>query len=300
MDEIINEIKRMKEERNAVILSHNYQRPEVQDVADYVGDSLGLARMGAESTADVIVLCGVRFMAETVCIMSPDRTVLMPDPDAGCPMANMITAQNVLDLRMKHPDAACVAYVNTSAEVKAVVDVCCTSSNALEVVDSVETDEVLFIPDKYLGQYVQSKTEKELILWNGFCPTHVKIQPEDILREKKAHPGAKTMVHPECTPQVTALANVVLSTGKMLEYAQKNNAKEFIVGTETGMLYTLQKQNPCKRFYPATSLAVCPNMKKTTLFSVLSALENMETRIVVPPGIGKKAASSIERMLQIR
>lgn len=299
MDELIKEIERLKKERNAIILSHNYQRPEIQDVADYVGDSLGLARKGAESTADVVVLCGVRFMAETVSILSPDRCVLMPDPGAGCPMANMITAANVRDLRMKNPDAACVAYVNTSAEVKAEVDVCCTSSNAVEVVESVESDEVLFVPDKYLGQYVQSKTEKKLILWNGFCPTHVRIQAEDILREKKAHPGAETMVHPECTPQVTALADAVLSTGKMMEYAQKSNAKEYIVGTETGMLYALQKQNPGKRFYPATNLAVCPNMKKTTLSGVLSALKNMETRIDVPQDIRKKAARSIERMLEI-
>ena len=299
MDETIKEINRLKQERNAIILSHNYQRPEVQDIADYVGDSLGLARKGAESTADVIVLCGVRFMAETVCILSPEKCVLMPDPDAGCPMANMITAENVRSLRLMHPGAACVSYVNTSAEVKAEADVCCTSANAVEVVDSVETREVLFVPDKYLGQYVQSKTEKSLILWNGFCPTHVKIQAEDIIRERKAHPLAKVMVHPECTPLVTALADVVLSTGKMLEYAAKSSAGEFIVGTEVGIIHALLKQNPGKKFYPASKLAVCPNMKKTTLPDVLSALKNMETRIKVTAETRRKAVRSIERMLEI-
>lgn len=299
MDETIKEINKLRQELNAIILSHNYQRPEVQDIADYVGDSLGLARKGAESTADVIVLCGVKFMAETVCILSPDKCVLMPEPDAGCPMANMITAENVRSLRLMHPGAVCVSYVNTSAEVKAEADVCCTSANALEVVDSVESEEVLFVPDKYLGQYVQSKTEKNLILWNGFCPTHVKIQAEDIIRERKAHPLAEVMVHPECTPLVTELADAVLSTGKMLEYAAKSPADEFIVGTEVGIIHALLKQNPGKKFYPASKLAVCPNMKKTTLPGVLLALRNMETQIKVPEETGRKAARSIERMLEI-
>jgi quinolinate synthase len=299
MDEIVKEIKKLKEEKNAIILSHNYQRPEVQDIADYVGDSLGLARKGAESTADVIVLCGVKFMAETVSILSPDRVVLMPDPEAGCPMANMITAANVRNMRLKHPAAPCVAYVNTSAEVKAESNICCTSANAVEVVNSVEADEVLFIPDKYLGQYVQAKTDKKLILWNGFCPTHVKIQPEDILREKKAHPEAKVLVHPECTPLVTEIADAVLSTGKMLEYAKNSSAKEFVIGTEAGLLYQLSRQNPDKKFYAATEQAVCPNMKKTTLPKLLSCLKNMENEIKVPQDISRKAARSIERMLEI-
>ncbi|MFZ2456090.1 MAG: quinolinate synthase NadA [Candidatus Altiarchaeia archaeon] len=299
MNEIVREILKLKEERNAIILSHNYQRPEIQDVADYLGDSLGLARKGAESTADVIVLCGVKFMAETVSILSPGRKVLMPDLEAGCPMANMITAANVRNLRLTHPSAPCVAYVNTSAEVKAEVDICCTSANAVEVVNSVEADEVLFVPDKYLGQYVQAKTDKKLILWNGFCPTHVRIQPEDILRQKKAHPEAKVMVHPECTPYVTASADAVLSTGKMLEYAQKCSSKEFIVGTEVGLIYQLTKQNPEKKFYPASDQAVCPNMKKTTLPKLLSCLKNTENEIKVPQDIRRKAALSIERMLEI-
>ena len=299
MDEIIKQIKKLKEDRNAVILSHNYQLPEIQDIADYVGDSLGLARKGAESKADVIVMCGVKFMAETASILSPDRDVLMPDAEAGCPMANMITAANIRNLRMTHPAAPCVAYVNTSAEVKAEANICCTSSNAVEVVNSIEAEEILFVPDKYLGQYVQGKTDKKLILWNGFCPTHVKIQPEDVMRQSKDHPKAKVLVHPECTPMVTSIADAVLSTGGMLEYAQKSQAKEFIIGTETGILHQLSKQNPGKLFYPATSLAVCPNMKKTTLPKLLSCLQNMETEIKVPQDIRRKAARAIERMLEI-
>jgi quinolinate synthase len=299
MDEIVEQIKKLKEERNAIILSHNYQRPEIQDIADYVGDSLGLARKGAESRADVIVLCGVKFMAETASILSPDRDVLMPDADAGCPMANMITAANIRNLRLSHPSAPCVAYVNTSAEVKAEANICCTSANAIEVVNSIEGEEVLFVPDKYLGQYVQTKTDKKLILWNGFCPTHVKIQPEDILREKKAHPKALVLAHPECTPLVTEIANAVLSTGKMLEYVQKSNANEFIIGTDVGILHQLSKQNPEKFFYPATNQASCPNMKKTTLPKLLSCLQNMENEIKVPQDIRRKAARSIEKMLEI-
>jgi quinolinate synthase len=299
-ENVIKEIDRLKKERNAIILSHNYQRPEVQDIADYVADSLGLAQKAAASDADVIVLCGVRFMAETASILCPEKTVLMPDTDAGCPMANMISAENVKELRRMHPGAACVAYVNTNADVKAEIDVCCTSSNAVGVVNSLKEDEVIFVPDKYLGQFVQSKTDKKLILWNGFCPTHVRIQPEDILREKKAHPLAKVMVHPECTPQVWTLADAVLSTGKMLEYAGESNAKEFIIGTEVGILHQFLKQNPGKKFYPATNLATCPNMKKTTLPKVLDCLKNMEYEVKVPEDIRKRALSSIEKMIAIK
>jgi len=300
MEEIIKEINKLRKEKNAVILSHNYQRPAVQDIADYVADSLGLSQKAADSTADVIVLCGVKFMAETASILSPDKTILIPDPGAGCPMANMITAKDVRELRKKHPDAACVAYINTNADIKAEIDVCCTSSNAVEVVNSLDSKEVIFVPDKYLGQYVAARTDKKLILWNGFCPTHVRIQPEDIERERKEHPDAKVMVHPECTPQVTALADAVLSTGKMLEYARKTDAKEFIVGTEVGIIHQLQKQNPGTRFYPATKLSTCPNMKKTTLSKVLSSLQNMEYEIIVPEKIRKKAVLSIQRMLEVR
>jgi len=298
-DNVIKEINRLRKEKNAVILSHNYQRPEIQDIADYVADSLGLSQKAAESSADVIVLCGVRFMAETASILCPDKIVLMPDPDAGCPMANMISAENVRELRGKHPGAACVAYINTTADVKAEIDVCCTSSNAVEVVNSIEEDEVIFVPDKYLGQYVQSKTEKKLILWNGYCPTHVRIQPEDILAARKEHPKARVMVHPECTPLVTALADAVLSTGNMLKYAEQSPAREFIVGTEVGIIHQLKKQNPKKEFHPATSLSTCPNMKKTTLPKVLSSLQNMEHEVKVTESTARKARRAIQRMLEI-
>jgi quinolinate synthase len=301
MDETVKEILKLKEERNAIILSHNYQRPEIQDLADYVGDSLGLARKGAESTAEVIVLCGVSFMAETASILSPDKDVLLPDMEAGCPMANMITAANIRNMRLAHPAAPCVSYVNTSAEVKAESNICCTSANAVEVVNSLEeAEEVLFVPDKYLGQYVQGKTDKKLILWNGFCPTHVKIQPEDILRQQKAHPGAKVLVHPECTPLVTSISDAVLSTGGMLEYAKKSSATDFIIGTDTGIIHQLSKNNPGKNFFPASDQAICPNMKKTTLPKLLSCLKNMDNEVKVAENVRRKAYRAIERMLEIK
>jgi quinolinate synthase len=297
--DLADEIADLKRDRNAIILVHNYQLPEVQDCADYVADSLGLARKAAESDADIIVLCGVKFMAESASILCPNKTVLMPDPDAGCPMANMITPEDVIKLKEEHPGAPVVAYVNTSADVKAEVDVCCTSSNAVKIVEGINSKEIIFIPDKYLGSFVAEKTGKNLILWNGFCPTHARIQPEDIMAEKEKHPQAKVLVHPECTPQVIGLADEALSTGGMLEYAKKSNAQEFIIGTEVGILHQLTKQNPGKIFYPASKLAICPNMKKTTLPKVLSCLKNMEYEIKVPELIRTRALRAIERMVEL-
>jgi quinolinate synthase len=297
---IVDEVLKLKAERKAIILAHNYQLPEVQDLADYVGDSLGLSLKAAESDAAVVVLCGVRFMAETASILCPDKTVLMPDPDAGCPMANMITAENVRELKLSNPGAECVAYVNTSAAVKAEVDLCCTSSNAVKVVSSAKSKAVIFIPDKYLGQYVASKVDKKLILWNGYCPTHVRILPEDVAREKKMHPKAFVMVHPECTPGVIALADKVLSTGDMCKLALESKENEFIIGTEVGILYKMRKENPKKKFYPASELASCPNMKRTTASKVLSALENMEHEIRVSEDLRKKALKPIQRMLELK
>jgi quinolinate synthase len=290
----------MKEEREAIILAHNYQLPEVQDLADYVGDSLGLSLKAAESDAKVIVLCGVRFMAETASILSPKKTVLMPDPQAGCPMANMITAENVRDLKSANPGAECVAYVNTSAAVKAEVDLCCTSSNAIKVVSATNSDEVIFIPDKYLAQYVASKVDKKIIPWSGYCPTHVRILPEDIAREKKIHQKAVVMVHPECTPGVIALADKVLSTGDMCKFAKESKASEFIIGTEVGILHKLRTENPRKHFYPASELASCPNMKRTTASKVLESLQNMEHEIRVPEDVRKRALRPIQRMLELK
>jgi len=296
---LVKKINQLRREKNAIILAHNYQLPEVQEIADFVGDSLELSRIAAKTDAELIVFCGVHFMAETAAIICPDKVVLMPDAHAGCPMANMITAPALRELKLQHPKAVVVCYVNTSAEVKAECDVCCTSTNAVWIIDSLkDAQEVIFVPDKYLAAYVASKTNKTLIPWNGYCPTHVKILAEDILKEKKLHPDAQVIAHPECTPEVTALANAVLSTSKMCEYARGSKAGEFIVATEVDILYRLKKENPHKKFYPASTLARCPNMKKNTLEKILFSLENMKYEINVPGDIRLRARRSIERMLE--
>ncbi len=284
-------ITALKKKRNAVILAHNYQLPEVQDVADYRGDSLELSRAAAKTNAEVIVFCGVHFMAETASILSPDKKVIMPDIHAGCPMANMITADELKKLKKQHPRAITVGYVNTSAEVKAELDVCCTSTNAVAVVNTFkDRDEIIFVPDKYLADYVSKKTGKKLIAWNGFCPTHVRILPEDIKREKKFHPFAKVMVHPECLPQVIALADTALSTSQMSKYALESEAKEFIVGTEVGLIYRLKKDNPSKEFYAASEAAICPNMKRTTQEKILWALEELKEEVRVSDDIRQRSS----------
>lgn len=295
---LADRIEELKKQRNAIILAHNYQIGEVQDMADYVGDSLGLSQKAAGSGADVIVFCGVSFMAETASILCPDKTVLMPDVRAGCPMANMITAEALRALRRKHPEATVVCYVNTTAEVKAESDICCTSSNAVRIVESIAGSEVISVPDKYLAHYVSTKTEKKIIPWNGFCPTHVKILPEHILKQKELHPEAEVMVHPECTPSVICLADEVLSTGGMCRYAQESEAREMIVGTEVGILHRLRKENPDKSFYPASDSAVCPNMKLTTLEKVLWSLQDMKHEIRVRQDIRIKARKAVDKMLE--
>lgn len=298
MKDIVSEIQELKKGRNAVILAHNYQLPEVQDAADFTGDSLELSRTAASSKAKVVVFCGVHFMAETASILCPDKTVLIPDKTAGCPMANMITREDLLELKKRHPKAVVVGYVNTSAEVKAEVDISCTSTNAVDVVLKLkDAEEIIFIPDKYLSDYVSKKTGRRLISWDGYCPTHVKILPEDIIRQIRAHPKAKVMVHPECTGEVISLADAVLSTGKMCKYAKESDAKEFIVGTEVGIIHRLKKENPEKKFYPASELAVCPNMKKITLEKVLWSLQDLKEVVKVPDEIRKKALRGIEKML---
>jgi len=293
----INDLKR---KRNAIILVHNYQLPEVQDLADFRGDSLELSRMAAKTEAKVIVFCGVHFMAETASILCPDKIVIMPDINAGCPMANMITAQDLKKLKERHPRAIVVGYVNTPAQVKAELDVCCTSTNAAAVVNAfADKEEIIFVPDKYLADFVSKKTGKKLISWNGFCPTHVKILPEDIKREKRFHPRAKVMVHPECLPQVVVLADAVLSTSQMCKFAKETDAKEIIVGTEVGLIYRLKKDNPNKEFYPASEAAVCPNMKRTTQEKILWALEELKEEVSVTDEIRRRAKKAIDRMLQI-
>ena len=298
MQDIIKEIQRLKKERNAVILAHNYQLPEVQDAADFTGDSLELSRIAASSKAKVVVFCGVHFMAETASILCPDKTVVIPDKTAGCPMANMITATDLLELKKRHPKAVVIGYVNTSAEVKREVDISCTSTNAVDVVLKLkDAEEIIFIPDKYLADYVSKKTGRRLISWDGYCPTHVKILPEDIIRQIRLHPKAKVMVHPECTGEVISLADAVLSTGKMCKYAKESDAKELIVGTEVGIIHRLKKENPEKKFYPASELAVCPNMKKITLEKVLWSLQDLKEVVKVPDEIRRKALRGIEKML---
>ena len=293
-------IRDLKKKRNAVILVHNYQLPEVQDVADFRGDSLELSRIAAKTDALVIVFCGVHFMAETASILSPQKKVIMPDMNSGCPMANMITAADLRQLKEKHPKAVAVGYVNTSAEVKAELDYCCTSTNAVSVVNALkDKEEIIFVPDKYLADFVEKKTGKKLIKWNGFCPTHVKILPEDIKRERKFHPFAKVMVHPECLPQVVEMADAVLSTSQMCKFAKETEAKEIIVGTEVGLIYRLKKDNPAKEFYPATEAAVCPNMKRTTQEKILWALEELKEEVKVSEEIRNRAKKAIDKMLQI-
>lgn len=293
-------IAELKERRNAVILAHNYQIDSVQAIADFTGDSLGLSRQAAQVEADVIVFCGVKFMAETAAILNPDRTVLLPELEATCPMADMINAEQLMALKARHPDAAVVCYVNSTAEVKALSDVCCTSANAVEVANSIEPGRrIIFIPDRNLGHYVARQTGRDIILTDGFCPTHVRILPEHVADMRRRHPDAVVMVHPECLPAVVDMADVVASTGGMLRYARQSTAREMIVGTEVGLLYRLRKENPDKEFIPLTPAAVCPNMKRTTLSSVVLALEDMQHRITVPRRTAEAARRAVDRMLEI-
>jgi len=296
--EIAERVAELKEKRNAVLLVHNYQIPEVQDLADFMGDSLGLSRRAAETNVEVIVFCGVHFMAQTAKIICPDKTVLMPDLSAGCPMADMITPDQLLEFKGQHPGAPVVAYVNTTAEVKAECDICCTSANSVRVVQSLDADQILFIPDKYLGTWTASQVDKEVILYDGFCYVHAGIKPEMVRSMQGQHPDAAFICHPECRPEVTALADAVLSTDGMVKFAAETDAREIIVGTEEGIVYRLQKENPTKKFYRIEG-AVCEDMKKTTAKKVLSCLDNMEHEIVVAPDIADRARDPIERMLAV-
>ena len=302
MVHISDKIKELKKKRNAVILVHNYQISEVQDVADFLGDSLGLSIQASKTDADVIVFCGVSFMAETAKILSPHKTVIIPDRNAGCPMADMITADQLRDLKKKHPGAASICYVNTSAEVKAECDYCCTSANAVKMVEKVLNDrkEIIFVPDKHLARYAAMRTGREFITWDGYCPSHAKILPEHIKKQKEAYPEAKVIVHPECREEVCRLADEVLSTEGMCRYAEKTESKQIIVGTETGMLYRLKKENPGKEFIPALEQAICPNMKKINLEKVLWALEEIKYEVTLPEDISLRARTSIQRMLEVK
>ena len=298
--QLLEKIKQLKDMRNAVILAHNYQPGEIQDIADFCGDSLGLSIKAAETDAEVIVFCGVQFMAETAAILSPQKTVLLPDKFAGCPLADMVTAEQLRQLKQEHPDALVVCYVNSSAEVKAESDYCCTSSNAVEIVNSIPKDKrIIFVPDQHLGRFVIEKTGRDLVLWPGYCWVHVVITEEDIKNAKAKYPDAIVMAHPECTEPVKELSDAILSTGQMLKYAKESNAKRFIVATEAGMTYPLKKHNPDAEFIAASEKAICPNMKMITLEKVLWSLEDMQHEIVVPKEIATKAKTALDKMVEI-
>lgn len=298
---IMKSIQKLKKDKNAVILAHNYQLPEVQDIADFVGDSLGLSMTAAKTDADVIVFCGVHFMAETAKILSPSKTVLLPDADAGCPMADMIDAKKLRALQAKHPNAVTVCYVNTTADVKACCDYCCTSGNALKMAQTMlqKHQEIIFVPDRYLSRFVSDQIGCSFITWEGFCPIHARISPEDIERAKKLHPQAKVLVHPECKPELTRLADLVASTEKMCGFISDDPSDEFILGTELGILHRIQKENPGKKIYPASDQAVCADMKKINLEKILRSLQTMTHEITVPRETMDRARGAIERMLEV-
>ena len=318
-----DEILKLKEERRAIILAHNYQRDEVQEIADFTGDSLELSRTASTIDCDIIVFAGVNFMAESASILCPEKTVLLPEIDAGCPMADMIqvdaprwqrasfpgftnpppyiypTEFSLRDIKAKHPGAPVVAYVNTTADVKAESHICCTSANVVKVIESLPDETVISIPDKNLSMWAQKHTKKKIIAWDGFCHVHERVSPEDVLRAREEHPGALLMAHPECRLEVLEMADHVTSTSGMLRFAKASSEKEFIVGTEIGLMYRLKKDNPEKSFYPLRRDMVCPTMKMTTLFSILRALKENSYVVKVPEEIRAPAKKALDRMLDI-
>ena len=309
--QIIAEINRLRKEKNAVILAHNYQIPDVQDIADFVGDSLGLSQEAEKTDADIIVFCGVHFMAETASIISPNKKVLIPDLGAGCSLSDTITADQLRDWKKQHPGAVVVSYVNTTAEVKSESDYCCTSSNAVDVVNSIpEEKEILFLPDMFLGAFVARETGRDINVWPGECHVHADIKGEDIKRTNDEHPDAELVIHPECGCSTSTLYQCsigtfagkpvqVLSTGGMLKHAESSKSKEFIIATETGILHTLKKHNPEKQFYAANENAVCKFMKMINLENVLQSLKHEQFEVKVPELIAGKAKNAIDRMLEI-
>jgi quinolinate synthase len=298
--DLVEGIQALKEEREAIILAHNYQVGPVQDIADLTGDSLELSRAAASLPGKVIVFCGVDFMAETAAILSPEKKVLLPAGDACCPMAEMVTAGEVRATRERYPDAAVVAYVNTTAGVKAESDICCTSANAVKVVNSLDEEQVIFLPDRNLALYAARFTKKEILPWEGYCIVHDRFTPDDVRAARARHPGAELIVHPECRPEVIDLADGVFSTSGIIRHACTGEGKEFIIGTEVGILHRLEKECPGKRCYPLSEKAVCVNMKKTDLQKVYNALERMAPQVTVPGGIARQARRAIDRMLAVR
>ncbi len=299
MKDLKEKIAKLKEDKNAVILAHYYVEPEVQEIADYVGDSFYLAKIAKNSTADTIVFCGVEFMGESAKILSPDKTVLMPDASADCPMAHMATEENVLKLKNEYRDIAVVCYINSSAKLKAVSDVCVTSANALKIVNALPNQNIYFIPDKNLGGFVQKNSDKNIILNEGWCPIHNEITAEAIKAVKEAHKGVKVLMHPECTEDVLSYADYIGSTSGIIDYSEKSKDSEFIVVTEIGVLYELQKRNPDKKFYFPEPLPVCADMKKITLEKVCNCLENSLNPVEVDEEIKEKALIPLNRMLEL-
>lgn len=297
--DIIQEIKKLAKDKNAIILAHNYQIDQIQDIADFSGDSLELSQLASKNDASMIVFCGVHFMAESAYILSPHKKVIIPDPKAGCPMADMVEPEDVIALKEKHPDAKVVTYINSTAAVKAHSDVICTSSNALKIVERVDSDRIIFLPDKNLGSYVRRFTKKEIILWEGFCPTHEKFTRKELAVMRERHPDAAVIVHPECRPEVIDMADEVLSTGQMVSYVRQTDKKKIIVGTEIGMIHKLKKVAPNIEYIPASSSFVCPNMKKITLPVLLESLRREQTEVFVAADVRDKAKKALERMLEL-
>ncbi|MBT3865305.1 quinolinate synthase NadA [Candidatus Peregrinibacteria bacterium] len=301
--DLVAEILKLKKERDAVILAHNYQDGDIQDIADFVGDSLELSRKAAEVSESVIVFCGVHFMAETAKILAPEKTVLLPSLDAGCGLADMITAPQLREFKTEHPGAKVVCYVNSTAEVKAESDACCTSANAVRVVENIDADEVIMVPDKYLSAHVEEElrkkgVSKKIIAWNGYCPVHMKILPEYIERLKMKHPSAKIITHPECACTVTRLSDSVKSTSGMSDFVRESGSETFIIGTEVGLLHRLREEFPDKKFIPATGLAECKYMKEIDLHNLYESLRDMKHVIDVDPEVARKAKSAIDEMMK--
>jgi quinolinate synthase len=296
---MLTDIKKLTKERKAIILAHNYQPPEIQDLADLCGDSLELSRKAAQTDAEVIVFCGVHFMAETASILSPQKTVLLPRKDAGCLMADMITAETLQVKIDSLPPMPVVTYVNSTADVKAISTVCCTSANVVKVVNSLDAEEMLLTPDRNLAMYAASQTGKKIHIWEGYCPTHEWLKPEDVEKARAEHPDAVFLAHPECRPEILEIADVIASTSGMLRHVGEAGEKEFIVGTEQGLIYPMQKANPDKKFYPASRKMICKNMKKIQLSDVLRSLEEMSGEVKVPEDIRVPALKAVERMIAI-
>ncbi len=298
--DIIKQIAVLKKDRRAIILAHNYQPPEIQDIADLTGDSLELSRQASSTSAEVILFCGVSFMAETAAILNPGKIVLLPKPEAGCPMADMIAPEDIRAIRAKYPGTPIVTYVNSTAAVKAESTICCTSANAVKIVNSLSEDRVYMAPDQNLAQYTARYTSKEILHWHGYCPFHHGLTARDVSKVKEEHPEAVFIAHPECRPEVIEMADMVQSTSGMLHFVNESSHESFIIGTETGILYPMRKQNPEKRFYPASESMLCPNMKSISLDDVLISLKALEPRVSVSEPIRLRALAAVERMIAVR